>query len=137
MGKPFKAQAYVTVKFDPAATDVLLFNGVIVKGPSVGATVTGRLYLDAVTKISPAPKPPVGNGYAYDATTAGHCTDGTANNASMLHRATRHRYLAAGTTGELRRGLRLPGGVVTRCVAGVPGSDNGAAVRAGNLREAH
>jgi hypothetical protein len=84
LGQAFQAQAYVTAQFDPASTDVLQFTGIVVKGPSLGATVSGKLYRDAVTKITPAPKPPSGTGYAYDATAAGHCTDGTANNTSVL-----------------------------------------------------
>ena len=54
LGKNFQTQAYVTIKgFDPASTDVLQFTGIVVKGPSAGATVSGKLYMDAVTKISP------------------------------------------------------------------------------------
>ena len=99
LGKPFQAQGYVTVKFDPAATDVLQFTGIIVKGPSVGATVSGKLYEDAVTKISPAPKPPAGTGYQFDSATAGHCTDGTANNASVLQAQLGDGTSLLGTTG--------------------------------------
>jgi hypothetical protein len=85
LGKPFQVQAYVTVGgYDPAKSDVLRISGQVVKGASVGATVNAKLYLDAVTKISPAVKPPAGNGYQVDSGTAGHCTDGTAGNASML-----------------------------------------------------
>jgi hypothetical protein len=100
LGKPFNTQAYVVVKgFDPGATDLLQFSGIITKGPSVGATVSGKLYLDAVSKIAPAVKPPAGTGYQYDATTAGHCTDGTANNASMLQAQLGDGTSLAGTAG--------------------------------------
>jgi hypothetical protein len=85
LGKPFQSAAYVTVKgYDPTKSDVLQISGQVTKGASIGATVTARLYLDAVTKILPAVKPPAGNGYQADPTTGGHCTDGTAGNASVL-----------------------------------------------------
>jgi len=100
LGRPFQTQAYVTVKgFDPTATDVLQLTGIVKKGASVGATVTGKLYLDAVTKIMPALKPPSGNGYTFDAATAGHCTDGTAGNASVVQAQVGDGTSLLGTTG--------------------------------------
>ena len=112
LGKNVKAQGYVAVSFDPASTDVLKFTGLITKGASVGATVTGSLFLDAVSKISPAPKPPVGNGYQFDATTAGHCTDGDAEQHVDVASPTRQRHVAARHDRRLRPVVRLPGGVV-------------------------
>jgi hypothetical protein len=98
--KPFKTQAYVTVKgFDPTSPDVVQFTGVVNAGASLGATVSGKLYLDALSKVSPALKPPSGTGYQYDATTAGHCTDSTPNNASMLQAQLGDGTSLAGTTG--------------------------------------
>jgi hypothetical protein len=99
LGKPFKTQAYVTGSLDPSATDVLLIDGEVVKGAGAGATVTGKLYLDAVTKIAPALKPPSGNGYTFDSATAGHCTDGTAGNASIVQAQVGDGTSLLGTTG--------------------------------------
>ncbi len=84
LGKSFQVQAYVTSKgFAPGTTDVLELSGVVVKGPDLGATVSGKLYLDPVTKITPAPKIKTGNGYAFDSTNLTHCGDATANNTTV------------------------------------------------------
>lgn len=83
LGKNWQIQAYLTVKgFDPAAADVVEITGLIAKGPSLGATVGGKLYEDPVSK-APATKPPSGNGYQLDISQAIGCADGTPNNATI------------------------------------------------------
>jgi hypothetical protein len=96
--KPFKVLAYVAAKYDPASTDVLTFTGIVKTGASLGATVSGKLYLDPVSKITPALKPPSGTGYQFDSAGLGHCTDGTANNASIVQAQLGNGSSLAGTT---------------------------------------
>ncbi len=94
--KPWQIQAYLTIKgFVPGSLDVIEITGLIAKGPSVGATVSGTLYEDPVSKFGPispvGPGLPVGsrpfgyNGYGLDILTGNPlgCTDGIAGNASI------------------------------------------------------
>ncbi len=93
--KPFQIQAYVTIKgFVVGSLDVVEVTGLITKGPSVGATVSGQLYEDPISKlgpISPAgpippnPKPAGYTGYGLDIITGNPlgCTDGVPGNAAI------------------------------------------------------
>ena len=85
LGKPFKTQAYVTVKgFDPAATDVLQFTGVVVKGASLGATVSGKLYHGRGDEDQSRPE-----------AAGGHRVPGRFSRRGPLHR--RHREQRVGS----------------------------------------
>ena len=96
LAKPWQVQSYITIKgFLPGSLDVVEITGINIKGPSVGATVSGTLYEDPVSKYGSAANPgPVGaapakpwpagyNGYALDVATGNPlgCTDTTPGNA--------------------------------------------------------
>jgi hypothetical protein len=73
LAKPWQIQTYVTIKgFKPGTQDVVEVTGIDIKGPSVGATVSGTLYEDPVSKygsasnpgpVGPAPAKPWPSGY--------------------------------------------------------------------------
>lgn len=96
LAKPWQVQSYITIKgFQPGSLDVVEITGINIKGPSVGATVSGKLYEDPVSKYGSAANPgPVGaapakpwpsgyTGYALDVATGNPlgCTDTTPGNA--------------------------------------------------------
>jgi len=98
LAKPWQVQSYITIKgFQPGSLDVVEITGINIKGPSVGATVSGKLYEDPVSKYGTAANPgPVGaapakpwpagyNGYALDVATGNPlgCTDTTPGNATI------------------------------------------------------
>ncbi len=97
LGKPFQIQQYLTsVGFRPgdAISDVAVMTGLVVKGPSVGATVSGQLYQDPISKFGPLsgagpipakPWPSGYTGYGLDIV-AGNpigCTDAIPGNVGM------------------------------------------------------
>ncbi len=54
LAKPWQVQSYITIKgFKPGTLDVVEITGINIKGPSVGATVSGTLYEDPISKFSP------------------------------------------------------------------------------------
>lgn len=93
--KPWQIQTWVTIKgFDPAYLDIVDVTGIVIKGPSVGATVSGSLYEDPISKLGPTsnagpipPKPWASGytGYALDITTGNPlgCSDTTPGNANI------------------------------------------------------
>lgn len=98
LAKPWQVQSYITIKgFKPASLDVVEITGINIKGPSVGATVSGTLYEDPVSKYGSAANPgPVGaapakpwpsgyTGYALDILTGNPlgCTNTTPGDASL------------------------------------------------------
>ncbi len=121
LGKSFQVQAYVTSKgFAPGTTDVLELSGVVVKGPDLGATVNGKLYLDPVTKIAPAPK--TGDGYAFDSTNLTHCGDATANNATVPLAQLGDGTSLAGTVGATGLSFSYPAATTAAATPACSGS---------------
>ncbi len=96
-GATYKLAAEVAVRHDLASSDLYDFKGVVTKGLSVGATVSGTAYLDPVSKFGgtpisitsnagpvPSPLPAVYTGYGVD-TVSGNpagCNDGIAGNTT-------------------------------------------------------
>jgi len=89
LAKPWQIQTYLTVEgFDttPGVLDVVHVAGIVIKGPSVGATLSGSFYEDPQAKILPPlpnPKPAGFTGYQLDLVGALGCADGVANTASI------------------------------------------------------
>ena len=107
---PWQIQGYLTIK-GFAGLDVIAVTGLIVKGPSVGATVSGTLYFDPVSLLGPTspagPALPVGlrpagyTGYGLDIVTGNPigCTDGIAGNAAISQIQVGDGTSLLGTTG--------------------------------------
>lgn len=95
LAKPWQIQAYITIKgFVTGTQDIVSVTGLVVKGPSVGATVSGTLYEDPISKLGPTsnagpalPKPyPAGyTGYGLDILTGNPlgCTNTIPGDASI------------------------------------------------------
>lgn len=79
---PYKIQAgVVLLGFNPGFQDVVDVGGLILTGLAPGASVTGQIWEDPVSKTGGASG--YNTGYELDLTNALGCADGTPNNASI------------------------------------------------------
>jgi len=83
LAKPYAIQADIQgLGFNAAAgPDVLDVGGIVLKGAAVGATVTGDIWFDPVSKTGGSSG--YNTGYELDLTNALGCADGTPNNATI------------------------------------------------------
>jgi hypothetical protein len=79
--KPYQLQANIAILGQGAGPDVLNVGGIVLKGLGVGATVSGDIWQDPVTKTG-APST-YNTGYELDLAAAAGCADSTPNNASI------------------------------------------------------
>jgi hypothetical protein len=82
LAKPYQIQAATTILgFNPGFQDVVDLGGVVLKGAAFGATVSGSIWEDPVSKTGG----PTGynTGYELDISNALGCADGTPNNATI------------------------------------------------------
>jgi hypothetical protein len=79
---PYQIQEYVSLLgFNAAGPDVVDLGGIIIKGASVGAAVSGNIWEDPVAKTGGTSG--YNTGYELDLGNAVGCADGTPNNVSI------------------------------------------------------
>ena len=77
-GKPFQIQAQIALSKNVAAgPDVFDVSGTVIKGPGLGATVGGRIWMDPVTLGPKGTTGAFNTGYLLDSAAQSACTAGT------------------------------------------------------------